>query len=494
MIKLDEGKLEAVKERHWHWFWIRAKRKKILLKKSNGCKWNLSYAAILLLYFGWSETDLKKIILASAKDIKKYTDKNSVFYKTFCQNYNKLKYDLMGFPPPQIQNTLIQKNEADKLLEKLFGYDDFIDGIIEPFENESSDVFLRLKEWNAYSFTESLGVDVCPYCNRQYVFTLKKGNGRPEIDHFYPKVEYPYLSCSLSNFIPSCHSCNHKKSDDYNTHILKKSSQKNNIFYARNFSHTIYPYRESFDTLGIKFCLSYRNKEKKKVYFFIDYPKKTYEWKKIKNTIEAFHLKEYYNSQQIEINDLLKRYQNYAEPKIKDILDTIIYPSLSDEIDDLKKNLSSLSSVDDYIQNFLEKVVESYINSTKKEILGIPMNNDDGKEYPFRKFKEDIIKQFDDEHQMINYWAWGGKYIGFREGGYLYSKKGNPIGYFDGDEIFDFNGKYLCDVIDGRLITKLGLHAAGNTMKKPNNMSRKPCSNYAGYAMRQGYQDFIWNE
>ena len=44
---------------------------------------------------------------------------------------------------------------------------------------------------------------------------------------------------------------------------------------------------------------------------------------------------------------------------------------------------------------------------------------------------------------MKHYWAWGGKYIGFSEGDYLYSKKGTPIGYIDGSEVFGFNGKYL---------------------------------------------------
>ena len=35
---------------------------------------------------------------------------------------------------------------------------------------------------------------------------------RPELDHFYPKTEYPIFCLSFYNLIPACHSCNHVKS------------------------------------------------------------------------------------------------------------------------------------------------------------------------------------------------------------------------------------------------------------------------------------------
>ena len=46
----------------------------------------------------------------------------------------------------------------------------------------------------------------------------------------------------------------------------------------------------------------------------------------------------------------------------------------------------------------------------------------------------------------MNYWAWGGKYIGHRSGDYLYYSNGSPLGYFDGNEVYDFNSRYLCEV------------------------------------------------
>jgi hypothetical protein len=64
--------------------------------------------------------------------------------------------------------------------------------------------------YGAYQFTQNLGVNVCPYCNRQYTFTLDKKNGRtrPELDHFLDKATHPYFGLSFFNLVPSCHICN----------------------------------------------------------------------------------------------------------------------------------------------------------------------------------------------------------------------------------------------------------------------------------------------
>ena len=58
-------------------------------------------------------------------------------------------------------------------------------------------------------FIEAMNIDTCPYCNRNYIYSLhKKGKIKPEIDHFYPKGIYPFLAASFYNLIPSCQTCN----------------------------------------------------------------------------------------------------------------------------------------------------------------------------------------------------------------------------------------------------------------------------------------------
>lgn len=102
----------------------------------------------------------------------------------------------------------------DFLIKKIFDYENW---------------FLNLDPngaWGPYQLTESLGLKVCSYCNRQYTFSLSKGKNkitRPELDHFLPKSENPLLALSFFNLIPSCTICNRdckgKISFNYQTHF-----------------------------------------------------------------------------------------------------------------------------------------------------------------------------------------------------------------------------------------------------------------------------------
>ena len=67
------------------------------------------------------------------------------------------------------------------------------------------------------NWAQMLGVTVCPYCNRSYVFTLRKGT-RPQYDHDFPKSKYPYLCISMYNLIPCCSVCNSLKHDEDTYH------------------------------------------------------------------------------------------------------------------------------------------------------------------------------------------------------------------------------------------------------------------------------------
>ena len=72
------------------------------------------------------------------------------------------------------------------------------------------------RESKLVELSRMLNIKVCPYCNHNftlYIDILGKRNmkGLFQFDHFYDKSDYPYLSLSLYNLIPSCSSCNHQK-------------------------------------------------------------------------------------------------------------------------------------------------------------------------------------------------------------------------------------------------------------------------------------------
>ena len=67
----------------------------------------------------------------------------------------------------------------------------------------------------------SVGQKVCPYCNRNYIEEIRnngeehsrKITGTFELDHFYPKDEYPMFAVSFYNLIPVCGICNSIKNN-----------------------------------------------------------------------------------------------------------------------------------------------------------------------------------------------------------------------------------------------------------------------------------------
>lgn len=99
---------------------------------------------------------------------------------------------------------------------------------------------------NGVWLTQRLGVRTCPYCNRQYIFTIAKTGGqssiRPQIDHFIPKSKYPLLVLSFYNLIPACSECNRIKREE---------------------ELDIYPYTDGFDSLGLRFRVGKYNEDDK---------------------------------------------------------------------------------------------------------------------------------------------------------------------------------------------------------------------------------------
>lgn len=330
-IEIKEKEWEKFVNKHWNWFEQHLKTR----FRKNNIFHGMTYEEFLKSELNYSRAELEELIRIPWKQLSDYADTSSSFYTKYINWYHK------------IEKFSLKKNDAYlHNLDLCFGYDSF-----------------KSDEEKAYNFTTNLGVEVCPYCNRSYIFTSKKEEKgkkskyicRPEIDHFFPQKDFPYLSCTPANFIPSCHQCNHKKSDKYNT------TNKN--------TYILYPYLEGFDNNTV-FNISYKNASKTEYKITI----KNNGSKKEINTIEAFNLESLYNMHKIEIEDLIQRYRCYSDPKLDDILR--LFPSMK------KNTVSNISKM--------------VIKRLRKEILGIPLV-DDSKMYPLKKFKADLIGQFDRE-------------------------------------------------------------------------------------------------
>lgn len=108
---------------------------------------------------------------------------------------------------------------------------DRLDNIISDFESHFSVIDTNSIEWKEFSnymlnqyksvrneylpqILSDLNLNVCPYCNRHYIYTVDNGKRvSAQFDHFYCKTKYPYLALSFYNLIPCCPTCNKAKGE-----------------------------------------------------------------------------------------------------------------------------------------------------------------------------------------------------------------------------------------------------------------------------------------
>ncbi len=236
-----------------------------------------------------------------------------------------------------------------------------INNQINPFINFSSDLRIGIeyvfnynlfsnkspKRYDAYKLAQSLDVNTCTYCNRNYTSTIIRNSDgkkliRPQFDHYFDKATNPLLAISFFNLIPCCSICN--------------SSIKGTVKF--NLNDFLHPYIDN-NIDDIRFTYKYSNQTKNGLKVEIVTPNPS----KAKNTVEAFAIEEVYNGHTSELLDLIKTRQYFSD-----------------------RYLSILSS------NLLKDIIVS-----KEDLYRIVF----GTEYdavhfvnrPFSKFKYDILKE-----------------------------------------------------------------------------------------------------
>ncbi|MQQ51763.1 hypothetical protein GEZ89_02020 [Streptococcus mitis] len=185
--------------------------------------------------------------------------------------------------------------------------------------------------------SDSRGLLVCPYCNRNYINTRDRSLGA-EMDHFYNKDTFPMFSISLYNFIPSCSTCNRIKG----TKTLKINP------YLRN------------DTQKVKFDLitdldGYRIEIKQDQDGNLHTLAETEDLKN--DLIDILKLDEAYKVHKIEVREMLDREKEYNEKYREDLKNMF----LGEEIE-IDKKIDALiygdiifTSEDDLINKSLGK-------------------------------------------------------------------------------------------------------------------------------------------
>jgi len=409
MIKIDVEKInnwDIIKEKHSEWY-----KENILPKIEKACKFleskkNKGSSVEKYLYL------LKKIrdkgenfVVNEIKNSFKDREEEKKFYKvlfnkSFVKNLKKdLKNNSKWYKEnilPKIEETcefLKSKEDKSNSLKEYLDKLEKIKKEKKDFEIEKKfdkDLIKRLKEmdlpkeylpnklfhyeklykgdWNRHELLSLIGIEVCPYCQRNYISNYegyeennkktKTKKTTAHLDHFYPKAHYPFLALSLYNFIPSCQVCNS---------VFKK---------AKEVQNSIYLYEEGFDELGVKFKTSkeaiYEILGEKNSDFSVEIDCKNIEDKekenKIKNSIDNLGLdKVYKKSHNQYIQNLLYTVEKYPENYLE------ACGEMFENDNDKKKQL------------------EEYFKDIVKEPYRKRIENEE----PLAKLTKDILEEFD---------------------------------------------------------------------------------------------------
>lgn len=202
-------------------------------------------------------------------------------------------------------------------------------------------------------YFRKIGIKSCIYCNSQLTVVItklkNKIDARLEVDHYYPKNDYPYLSISLFNLYPCCSSCNNRKKKSLVNFKLysedtSKLSKSEFSFEITKSSECAYLVTKDIDSIEI---------------IFND---KSAPLNGYKSLQDSFHIKEIHDTQKDIISELIVKNQIYNE-SFKDTL---------------QKSFSKLS----LSQNDFDRVIVG--NYTKEK---------DIHKRPFSKMTMDIAKQ-----------------------------------------------------------------------------------------------------
>ena len=185
---------------------------------------------------------------------------------------------------------------------------------------------------------ESLDIAVCPYCNRNYIFSSKNVN-TCQLDHFFSKEKYPIFAASFYNLIPVCGTCNHLKSN----HLF--------MYYPHMKEDTDYILRFSYKIKGSDY---YKNKESLEVI--------------LTDISDEYR-------EQIDYLKLQEIYQGHKDVLVDIIKKRTIFP-------------------DTYLTALAEKFPSLVsIQSAKELVYGVPLSKESQGKRPLSKFTQDILDE-----------------------------------------------------------------------------------------------------
>jgi len=201
--------------------------------------------------------------------------------KDIVDKFNNTFFMIYGFEFSNLEEHRSTIEAIRKNLNSIFNYKGFNEGT----------KLSNGEKWNRHRFITSLGIKVCPYCNRQYITSYEgEADGMKttaDADHYYPKVEYPILQMNIFNLIPSCGVCNSR---------MKGKKNKKHL----------YPYEDPSDSLIFNIPLE---ASERVLEITIDTKKS----ERAETSVEVFKLDKVYQAHLDEASEVKKYAEEYFE-------------------------------------------------------------------------------------------------------------------------------------------------------------------------------------
>lgn len=214
----------------------------------------------------------------------------------------------------------------------------------------------------AYGIVKDLGINTCPYCNRNFITSIKRDENkynkitRPQLDHFISKSEFPFFACSLYNLVPSCSTCNLLKSDDRNDDLISPYELDSSEFQFKYELTKDFQFGKD-NSSGIELEITGNFDANK----------------------ETFLLEELYNSHKYIISDILNKAHEHPKEYTKDLL---TFKTANGE---------QLISLNDVVKSlYSEHLSENEIHNI---LYGTELSKDEFFKRPLSKLTYDVLSQ-----------------------------------------------------------------------------------------------------
>lgn len=226
---------------------------------------------------------------------------------------------------------------------------------IEEWKKLNADDFMKETLYGSSfprtEFFSSININVCPYCNRNFINSYKNVSTY-ELDHFFPKSEYPLLAVSFENLIPVCPACNRRKKKeliDYSPY-----NKKYDIDSLLQFSYVLKNINYLSDKSSIAISINAKN--------II-----------IQKNIDVLELEKLYQTHIDIVHECIKKGMVYSEEYISSLINT--YPNVFESKEDIYQIIfNNYFKIEDYCKRPLAKMTKDIVKEVFEALYAVDID------------------------------------------------------------------------------------------------------------------------